>query len=77
MDSKNRFQEILRTLEKAHPGQIYLSVEEVARARGEAKGTIYNKISRKSKCGIGIPVVRIGNRPKFRIHDVARALAEL
>ena len=74
---EDRFNEILASLERRYPGRIYLKVEEVARARGEAIGTVYNKISGHNKHTLGIRCVRIGNRPKFRIHDVARSLADI
>jgi hypothetical protein len=71
------YQEILESLERQYPGRIYLSVEQLANATGMAPGTVYNLTHRKAKKKLQIPVKRIGNRPKFRIHDVARFMAEL
>ena len=71
------YQEIIETLQAAYPGQIFLSVTDFSNASGLAAGTVYNRIGRKSEQRLDIPVIRIGNRPKFRIHDVARYLAEI
>ena len=72
MTSDQRFQEILETLERQYPGQLLLSVAELSRASGRPKGTLYNRISQDT---LEIPFRRIGGKPKFRIHDVARYLA--
>ena len=77
MSKYQKYNEILKTLERSFPGKIYLSISEFAQASGMAKGTVYNRIHSKSKDRLNIPVVKIGNRPKFRIHDTARFLAAL
>ena len=76
-EEQKKYREILGSLERSFPGQIYLNTTEFARAAGIAKGTLYNRIHSKSKDRLNIPVVKIGNRPKFRIHDAARFLAAL
>jgi predicted DNA-binding transcriptional regulator AlpA len=76
---QERYKETLSSLERYNHGRIYLSVKEFARASGLSAGTIYNQISLSARKGIAfpIPVVRLRNRPFFRIHDVARFLADL
>ncbi|MFC1532890.1 hypothetical protein ACFL7M_05955 [Thermodesulfobacteriota bacterium] len=77
MTADQRYKEILETLEKRYPGQIFISVSQLAKAADMAPGTVYNGISRRSKKRLNIPVSRIGNKPKFRVHDVARFMAGL
>ena len=74
MNQKQKYKEILKSLERAYPGKINLSVGEFALAAGMAKGTVYNRISDKS---ISVPIIKIGNRPKVRVHDAARYLSNL
>jgi hypothetical protein len=77
MTSDTGYEEILASLERQYPGQINLSVRDFARAAGIAEGTVYNGICRKSKKRLPVRVTRVRNKPFFRVHDVARFLAEL
>jgi predicted DNA-binding transcriptional regulator AlpA len=72
-----RYQEILETLERQYPGQIYLSVDQFATAAGMARGTVYNRISIKSKNSFPFKVKRFGKKPKIGIHDAARYFAKV
>ena len=75
MDNDRNYTEILETLERQYPGQIYLSVSQFATAADLARGTIYNMISRESKNGCPFKFRRMGNKPKISIHDAARFLS--
>lgn len=77
MTSEQRYSEILETLKQAYPGKINLNVREFSKAAGIAPGTVYNGICRKSTVPLPIQVTRVRNKPFFRVHDVARYLAEL
>lgn len=56
-------------LEHVFPGQAVLGVEQVARALGYDKKTVYNRISRGD-----FPIANVGGpgRPAFRKLDIAR-----
>lgn len=72
-----RFEEILESLERMFPGKILLPIEDTARALGCSTQTIYNGTGRKARKRFPVKPVRTGKSLKFRIHDVARYIAEL
>ena len=43
---EERYIEILATLERAYPGQVFLKIKEFSKASNVACGTIYNELSK-------------------------------
>lgn len=74
---ENRFEEVLRTLERQFPGKILLHVEDTARALGCSTRTIYNGTGRRAQKKFPIKPVRTGRGLRFCIHDIARYVAGL
>ena len=71
------YKQILNSLERAYPGKMLLAIGDTAKATGLSVKTIYNGTSKRTKKKFPIKPVRYGNKVQFRIHDVARYLAEL
>jgi hypothetical protein len=71
-----KYQEILLSLERSFPGKILLGVKDTGGVLDFAPRTIYNGISRGARKPFPIKPVRSGG-VKFRIHDIARYLAQL
>ncbi len=76
---EERYQEILATLERAYPGQVFLKIKEFSKASNMAPGTIYNELSKAKHEGREpeFPLVRLRGKWLVRVHDAARYLAEL
>jgi hypothetical protein len=72
-----RYQEILATLERAFPGQVFLKVKEFSKVSSVACGTIYNELSKAKHDGRVpmFPLVRLRGKWLVRVHDAARYLA--
>lgn len=70
----NRYEETLASLKEMFPGQLLLGPEEMARALGLRKQTIYNKVSNGS---FPVKTTKAHGKLKGKIHDLARHIAAL
>lgn len=76
---EERYQEILGTLERAFPGQVFLKIKEFSKASNVACGTIYNELSKAKHEGRApaFPLTRLRGKWLVRVHDAARYMAGL
>ncbi len=77
VENEQIYNQILDSLERAYPGKMLLPISDTAKATGLSVKTIYNGSSIRGMKKFPIKPVRYGNKVQFRIHDVARYLAEL
>jgi hypothetical protein len=69
------YESILASLERQFPGRFLIGVRELAAIFEVSEKTVYNMTGRKSEKKFPVMPARVPGK-KFRIVDVARALAE-
>ena len=70
------YESILASLERQYPGRLLIGVKELAAIFDLSEKTVYNMTCRKASKKFPVKAAKVPGK-KFKLTDIARALAEV